>query len=56
MFDTYSSRIFLYDNVEGETLDVEKVDNLMSRFNIDEKLDFIQKLFIQNKRHNRFSI
>ena len=56
MFDTYSSRIFLYDNVEAETLDVEKVDNLMSRFNIDEKLDFIQKLFIQNKRHNRFSI
>ena len=55
-FDTYSSRIFMYDDVDGETLDIEKVDKLLSQFDVDEKLDFIQKLFIQNKRHNRFSI
>ena len=55
-FDKYSSRVFLYDIVEGETLDIKKVDELLSRFDVNEKLDFIQKLFVQNKRHNRFSI
>lgn len=55
-FNTYSSRIFLYDNVPGETLDIKKVDRLLSNFDIDEKLDFIQKLFIRNKKHNRFFI
>ncbi|SDA61753.1 acyltransferase [Methanobrevibacter millerae] len=55
-FDTYSSRVFLYDVVDGETLDIKKVDGLLSRFDVNEKLDFVQKLFIQNKRHNRFSI
>lgn len=55
-FDTYNSRIFLYDDVAGETLDIKKVDELLSQFDVREKLDFIQKLFIQNKKHNRFSI
>lgn len=55
-FNTYSSRIFLYDNVPGETLDINKVDNLLSNFDVDEKLDFIKKLFVQNKKHNRFFI
>ena len=55
-FDTYSSRIFLYGDVPGETLDIKKVDSLLSNFDVNEKLDFIQKLFIQNKKHNRFSI
>ena len=55
-FNTYSSRIFLYDNVPGETLDIKKVDRLLSNFDVDEKLDFIQKLFIQNKKHNRFFV
>ena len=55
-FNTYSSRIFLYENVPGETLDIKKVDNLLSNFDVDEKLEFIQKLFIQNKKHNRFFI
>ena len=55
-FDKYSSRVFLYDVVEGETLDIKKVDELLSRFDVNEKLDFIQKLFVQNKRHNRSSI
>ena len=55
-FNTYSSRIFLYDNVPGETLDIKKVDSLLSNFDVNEKLDFIQKLFVQNKKHNRFFI
>ena len=55
-FDTYSSRIFLYEDVVGETLDIKKVDALLSQFDVEEKLDFIQKLFIKNKKHNRFSI
>ena len=56
VFDTYSSRIFLYKDVAGETLDIKKVDALLSQFTVEEKLDFIQKLFIKNKKHNRFSI
>ena len=55
-FNTYSSRIFLYDNVPGETLDIKKVDSLLSNFDVNEKLDFIQKLFVQNKKHNRFFV
>ena len=55
-FNTYSSRIFLYDDVPGETLDIKKVDSLLSNFDVNEKLDFIQKLFVQNKKHNRFFI
>ena len=52
----YSSRIFLFSNVPGETLDFKKIDRMISKFSPDEKIDFIQKLFIQNKTHDRFSI
>lgn len=55
-FDTYNSRIFIYKNISGQTLDIKKVDEILSNFSIEEKLEFIQKLFIQNKKHNRFTI
>lgn len=55
-FDEYSSRIFLFENKTGETLDFNKINELLSDFDINNKIDFIQKLFIQNKKHNRFSI
>ena len=56
VYDKYSSRIFLYENIEGESLDIKKVDGLLSQFDANEKLYVVKKLFIQNKRHNRFSI
>ena len=52
----YNSRIFLFDVTPSETLDLKKINQMISRFSSDEKIDFIQKLFIQNKVHNRFSI
>ena len=54
--DEYVSGIYLYSPNSGETLDFNKVDLTLSNFKVDEKLDFIQKLFIQNKKHDRFSI
>ena len=49
----YVSGIYLYSQKSSETLDFGKVDSLLSNFKVEEKLDFIQKLFIQNKKHNR---
>ena len=54
--DEYSSRIYLYSETPGENLDFNRVDAMLKKFSVEEKLDFIQKLFIQNKKHNRFSI
>lgn len=52
----YSSRVFLFSETQGETLDFRKIDQMISRFSPDEKLDFIEKLFMRNKSHNRFAI
>lgn len=52
----YASRIFLFSETPGETLNFKKIDHMISNFSPDEKIDFIQKLFIQNKKHDRFSI
>lgn len=54
--DEYNSRIHIYSFANGESLDFYKIDSILSKFSIEQKLDFIQKLFIQNKKHNRFSI
>ena len=51
----YASRI-LFSEIPGETLDLNKINQMLSKFSSDEKIDFIQKLFIQNKTHDRFSI
>lgn len=55
-FSEYTSRIYLFEEKAGETLDLDKIDELLSNFSIFDKIDFIQKLFIQSKKHNRFSI
>ena len=52
----YNSRIFIFSEKPGEALDFKKINQMISRFSPDEKIDFIQKLFIQNKTHDRFSI
>ena len=54
--EDYLSNIFIFNNTAGETLDIPKIDAMLSNFSVNEKIDFIQKLFVQNKKHNRFSI
>lgn len=52
----YISDVFLFKNVPGESLDLNKIDSMLTGFPISEKIDFVKKLFIQNKRHDRFSL
>lgn len=54
--EDYISNVFIYENTPGESLDINKIDAMICNFSVNEKIDFIQKLFIQNKKHNRFSI
>jgi len=54
--EDYKSNLFIFNNVPGESLDLNKIDAMLSKFSVNEKIDFIQKLFIQNKKNNRFSI
>ena len=52
----YKSDVFIYDFVNKETLDVNRIDNILKNLNVNERLEFIQKLFVRNKRKNRFVI
>lgn len=52
----YKSDVFLYEFTKNETLDLDKIDQILKSLNIDERLEFIQKLFVRNKRKNRFTI
>lgn len=52
----YASNIYIYSNTPGESLDLDKIDAMLCNFNVNEKIDFIHKLFVQNKKHNRFSL
>ena len=55
-FNEYNSRLFIYEFTKGETLDLNRIDELISNLEPDQKVEFIEKLFIKNKQHNRFSI
>ena len=48
--------MFIYNVVNQETLSVNQIDKILSEMNVESRLEFIQKLFIRNKRKNRFSI
>lgn len=52
----YISDVYLYDIIENETLSLKNIDKLLKQFSVDEKLEFIQKLFVYSKRKNRFVI
>lgn len=52
----YVSDVFIYNFTNQETLDLNKIDKILKDLNINDRLDFIQKLFIKNKRNNRFAI
>lgn len=52
----YNSDVFIYEYVNRETLDLDKIDQILKKLNIDDRLEFVQKLFVRNKRKNRFTI
>lgn len=53
-FSSYKSDIFHYDFVLNETLAMDNIDKILKDLTVDERLDFLEKLFIKNKRKNRF--
>ena len=55
-FNEYNSRLFLYSEDSADRLDLDKIDSILNNFNVYEKIDFLQKLFIRNKKQNRFSM
>lgn len=52
----YKSDVFVYENVNQETLDLDKIDRILKDLDVNSRLEFIQKLFVRNKRKNRFTI
>lgn len=52
----YKSDVFIYEFVNKETLDLNQIDKILNELDVDSKLEFIQKLFVRNKRKNRFTI
>lgn len=52
----YKSDVFIYEIDSQETLDLDKIDSILKDLTIDSRLEFIQKLFVRNKRKNRFAI
>lgn len=52
----YKSDVFIYEFVNQETLDLDKIDQILKGLTVDDRLEFVQKLFVRNKRKNRFTI
>lgn len=52
----YKSDVFIYDFVERETLVMDNLNQILKDLNVDQRLEFVQKLFVRNKRKNRFTI
>lgn len=52
----YKSDVFIYEFVNQETLNLNKIDSILRSLDVDSRLEFIQKLFVRNKRKNRFTI
>lgn len=53
---TYKSELFIFNITPSETLSINKIDQILNELTIEQKLEFIQKLFVRNKRKNRFAI
>lgn len=50
----YKSDVFIYNVINQETLDLNKIDKILNDLDVESRLDFINKLFVRNKRKNRF--
>lgn len=55
-FSTYKSDIYKYEFVANETLSFDKIDEILKELTVDNRIDFIKKLFVKNKLKNRFYI
>lgn len=55
-FSSYKSDVFKYNFVNGETLDINKIDEILNNLLVNDRLEFFKKLFVRNKRRNRFFI
>lgn len=53
-YSTYKSNIFEFEYNNSETLSFQKIDDILKSLSTRDKLDFIEKLFVKNKRKNRF--
>lgn len=53
---SYKSDIFIFQVSDKETLSLTQIDQVLSELNVNDRHDFVNKLFIHNKRKNRFSI
>ena len=52
----YKSDVFIFNFKDGETLNLSKIDQILNNLDVESRFEFIQKLFIKNKHHNRFYI
>ena len=52
----YKSDVFIYEFANQETLNLNQIDKILKDLSVEDRLEFIQKLFVRNKRKNRFTI
>lgn len=52
----YKSDVFIYEFTNQETLNLDQIDKILRDLDVESRLEFIQKLFVRNKRKNRFTI
>lgn len=52
----YKSDVFIYEFINKETLDLNRIDEILKSLTVEDRLEFIQKLFVRNKCKNRFTI
>ena len=55
-FKDYQSRVFLYEFTQGETLDLNRINEIIFDLTPENKVEFVEKLFVKNKLRNRFTI
>lgn len=52
----YKSNVFIYEIVDNETLSFAGIEKILNELDVESRWEFIQKLFIRNKRKNRFTL
>lgn len=52
----YKSNVFIYEVINKETLSFDNIEKILSDLDVESRMEFIHKLFINNKRKNRFSM
>lgn len=52
----YKSDVFIFNFVNKETLNTDSIDRILQDLDVNSRVDFIKKLFVRNKRINRFFV